>query len=119
MRTVRAVLLAGAGLLLAATTALAHHSFSAEYDTDHPVTLRGKVSKVVWKNPHVTFVLDVKSTEGKVTSWEVEMGSPNLLLSQGWTVSSIRAGDEVTVDGYRARNGAYIANAKKVTLAAR
>ena len=116
MRTGRAVLLAGAGLLLAATTAWAHHSFSAEYDIDHPVTLKGKVSKVVWKNPHVTFVLEVKSTEGKVTNWDVEMGSPNLLLSQGWSVSSIRAGDEVTVDGHRARNGAYIVNAKKVTL---
>ena len=106
-------------LLLAAIPVVAHHSFSAEYETDHPVTLKGKVSKVSWKNPHVTFVLDVKSPDGKVANWDVEMGSPNLLLSQGWTVSSIRAGDEVTVEGFRARNGANIASARKVTVAAR
>ena len=118
MRTARGVLLAGAGLLLAATTVLAHHSFSAEYDTDMPISLKGKVSKVSWKNPHVTFVLNVNNADGKITNWEVEMGSPNLLLSQGWTVSSIRPGDQVTVDGYRARNGSNIASARKVTLAA-
>ena len=119
MRAARAVLLAGAGLLLAATTVLAHHSFSAEYDTDMPVSLKGKVSKVSWKNPHVTFVLNVNNSDGKIINWEVEMGSPNLLLSQGWTVSSIRSGDQVTVDGYRARNGSNLANARKVTIAAR
>jgi hypothetical protein len=118
MRTVRAVLLVGAGLLLVPTSVLAHHSFSAEYNTDQPITLKGTVSKVSWKNPHVTFVLNVKNSSGKAANWDVEMGSPNLLLSQGWTVSSIRAGDEVTVDGYRARNGANIASARKVTLAA-
>ena len=119
MRAVRAILLAGAGLLGAATAAFAHHSFSAVYDTDQPVTLKGKVSHISWKNPHVTFVVEVRTSEGKVTSWEVEMGSPNLLLSQGWTVSSIRSGDQVIVDGYRARNGSNIASARKVTLAAR
>ena len=116
MRTLQVVLLAGGWLLSGATTVWAHHSFSAEYDSDRPVTLKGIVSKLSWKNPHVTFVLSAKSGEGKVTNWEVEMGSPNLLLSQGWTVSSIRNGDEVTVEGFRARNGANIASAKKVTL---
>ena len=119
MRAARAALLAGAGLLLAATPVLAHHSFSAEYDTDMPVTLKGKVTKVSWKNPHVMVYVDVTSDKGKVANWEVELGSPNLLLSQGWTVSSLRSGDQVTVDGYRARNGSNVANARKVTIAAR
>ena len=119
MRTLRAILLAGAGLLLGAATVFAHHSFSAEYDTDQPITLKGIVSKVSWKNPHVTFALSVKTSDGNVTNWEVEMGSPNLLLSQGWSVSSIRTGDEVNVAGFRARNGANVVSAKKVTLEAR
>jgi len=108
-----------AGLLLAATPVPAHHSFKAEYDQDHPVTLVGTVTKVTWKNPHVLFRMDVKEESGKVTKWELEMGSPNLLLSQGWTLNSLKAGDVVTVEGYPAKNGSKIANARKVTLSAR
>ena len=117
MRAARALLLAGAGLLLTATPVLAHHSFSAEYDTEMPVMLKGKVTKVSWKNPHVTFSMNVVNPDGKTADWEVEMGSPNLLLSQGWTLTSIKTGDEVVVDGFRARNGAKIASARKVTVA--
>jgi hypothetical protein len=118
MRAARAFFLAGAGLLWVATPASAHHSTNAEYATDMPVTLKGKVTKVSWKNPHVTFVMDVQNADGKTASWEVEMGSPNLLLSQGWSLTSLKSGDEVVVDGYRARNGAHMANARKVTVAA-
>src|SRR5579872_4541936 len=114
MRAARAFLLAGAGLLLSAAPVLAHHSFSAVYDTEMPVTLKGKVTKVSWKNPHVTFSMKVESPDGKASNWEVEMGSPNLLLSQGWSLTSIKTGDEVVVDGYRARNGATLASARKV-----
>ena len=119
MRAARHPFVAGAGLLLAAMPALAHHSFSAEYDTDQRITLKGTVTKVSWKNPHVTFLMDVKNENGQVANWEVEMGSPNLLLSQGWSLTSIKAGDEVTVDGYRARNHSNLASARKVTVAGR
>lgn len=118
MRAARAVRIAVTGLLLAAMPVLAHHSFKAEYDQDHPVTLKGTVTKVTWNNPHVLFHMDVKEEGGKVTNWELELGSPNLLLSQGWTLSSLRVGDAVTVEGYPAKNGSKIANARKVTLAA-
>jgi len=118
MRAARALLLAGAGLLWVATPALAHHSFSAEYDIEMPVTLKGKVTKVSWKNPHVMFEMNVTSRDGKTANWEVQMGSPNLLLSQGWSLTSIKTGDEVVVDGFRARNGANLASARKVTVEA-
>jgi len=119
MNVKRAFLSAVAGWLLAAMPVLAHHSFKAEYDSDQPVTLKGTVTKVIFTNPHVRIYLDVKDEKGKVTNWQLELGSPNLLLSQGWTLSSLKAGDEVTVDGFRARNGANAANARKVTLASR
>jgi uncharacterized protein DUF6152 len=119
MRARLAALVACAGLLWVATPVEAHHSFRAEYDEEHPVTLKGKVTKVTWNNPHVLFYLDVPNTTGKVTKWELEMGSPNLLLSQGWTLDSVRTGDVVTVEGFPAKNGAKIANARKVILATR
>jgi hypothetical protein len=110
------VLKAAAGLLLAAMPTLAHHSFMAEYDESHLVTLSGTVTKVYWKNPHVTFDLDVKDERGKVTSWELELGSPNALLSQGWKVDSLKQGARVAVSGFGARNGSHLANAIKVVL---
>ena len=112
----QSVLTAAAGLLLAAGPTLAHHSFMAEYDESHLVTLSGTVTKVYWKNPHVTFDLDVKDERGKVTSWELELGSPNALLSQGWKVDSLKQGARVAVSGFGARNGAHLANAIKVVL---
>lgn len=119
MRPAHALRILFAGLLLAATPAPAHHSFKAEYDQDHPVKLVGIVTKVTWKNPHVQFRMDAREESGKITKWELEMGSPNLLLSQGWTLNSLKAGDVVTVEGYPAKDGSKIANARKVTVSAR
>ena len=110
------VLKAAAGLLLAAMPTLAHHSFMAEYDESRLITLNGTVTKVYWKNPHVTFALDVKDGSGKATNWELELGSPNALLSQGWKVDSLKQGARVAVTGFGARNGAHLANAIKVVL---
>ena len=114
----RAVLVVGAGLLLAAMPVFAHHSFKAEYDDNHPITLNGTVTKVTWKNPHVQLYLAVKDEAGKVTNWELELDSPNMLMSQGWKVDSLKPGDHVTANGFPAKNGANIANARKITLAA-
>src|SRR5690242_9758606 len=118
--TARQVVLAvGAGLLLAAMPVLAHHSFKAEYDDNHPIMLNGTLTKVSWKNPHVMLYLDVKDETGKVTNWELELDSPNMLMSQGWKVDSLKPGDHLTASGFPAKNGASIANARKITLAAR
>lgn len=119
MRTKRSVLLATAGLLMAALPALGHHSFKAQYDETQPVTLKGTITKITWNNPHVLMFLDVKADDGKVANWRLELASPNGLLSQGWKVDSLKPGDQVNVSGFRARDGSNMANIRKVTLEAR
>src|SRR5271169_7025561 len=104
------------GLLMAVTPVLAHHSFAAEYDSNKAVSLKGTVTKVEWMNPHARFYLDVKDESGKVTNWEFELGSPNGLMRQGWTRNSLKEGDQVTVAGSRAKDGANLANATSVTM---
>jgi hypothetical protein len=105
------------GLGVASVPALAHHSFAAEYDNKKPVSLTGTVTKVEWMNPHARFYLDVKDDAGKVTNWELELGSPNGLMRQGWTRNSMKQGDVVSVSGSKAKDGTNLANARTVKLA--
>ena len=116
MRTKRFVLLATTGLLLAALPLVAHHSFKAEYDETKPIALKGTITKITWNNPHVLMYLDVADDQGKVAKWELELASPNGLMSQGWKVDSLKQGDLVSVSGFRARDGSNMANIRKVTL---
>ena len=112
-----AVIAAGFGLLLCTVPVLAHHSFAAEYDSAKPVTLTGTVTKVEWMNPHARFYIDVKDDKGEMVNWELELGSPNGLMRQGWTRNSLKKGDTVTVAGSLAKDGSKLANARTVTLA--
>ena len=106
-----AVLLGGAG------QASAHHSFAAQYDPDKPVTLTGVVTKVEWTNPHARFYINVTGEDGAVTTWNLELASPNYLKRAGWSSTSLKTGDRVTVEGSMARSGVHMANARVVTLA--
>jgi Family of unknown function (DUF6152) len=104
-------------LLLSRSSAYAHHSFAAEYDTDKPVQITGTVTKVEWTNPHVHFYVDVKNDQGEVVNWNIELGPPLILRHLGWRQDSLKIGDQVAVEGYLARDQSNLANAKKVTLA--
>lgn len=97
----------------------AHHSFRSQYDSDQPVTLKGYVTKIEWMNPHVYFYIDAKNGEtGEIENWGFEMGPPHLLQQRGWKKNSMQVGDEIEVDGTRARDGSLTANARRVTMAA-
>jgi hypothetical protein len=117
MRAKLGLLIAGAGLLMSAFPLFAHHSFAAEYDASKPVELKGVVTKVEWTNPHARFYVDVKDANGKVTNWNLELASPNVLSRNGWTRHSLKEGDLITVQGSKAKDGANLANARTVTLA--
>ena len=115
---VRLGVLAGVCMLaLTASTVVAHHSFAAEYDANKPVTLKGTVSKIEWTNPHARFYVDVRDEKGTVTSWNLELASPNVLVRNGWTRKSLNVGDEVVVEGSLAKDGSKMANARVVRLA--
>jgi Family of unknown function (DUF6152) len=99
------VLVVGIGLLAPALPVLAHHSFAAEYDVKHPVTVKGVVTKVAWLNPHAHLFVTSKNEDGTTVSWAFEIASPNSLERRGWTRHSVKEGDQVTIEGYLAKDG--------------
>ena len=109
-------------LLCSTVPLLAHHSFAAEYDSTKTVSIKGVVQKVAWVNPHAYVWVDAKDDSGKVITYAFESLSPNALARSGWTRNSLKAGDQVTVDGYLAKDGkpladgAIHANSKLITL---
>src|ERR1700689_3618524 len=105
------------GLLAASVPMLAHHSFSAEFDSSKPVTLKGSVIKVDWLNPHIWIYLDVKDDAGKVASWQCEGGPPNTLTRNGWTKNDLKKGDLISVTGTHAKDATNTCNATSVKFA--
>jgi hypothetical protein len=117
MRAKLATLLIGAGLLLAAAPAWAHHAFAAEFDSKKPIKLRGAITKVEWINPHSWIHIAVKNADGTSTEWMVEGGTPNTLFRRGVTKDSLAVGTEIVVDGYQAKDGTNRANGRDITFA--
>jgi hypothetical protein len=113
LRVLAAVLVAG---VVTTATTVAHHSFAAEFDAKQPVTLKGVVTKMEWINPHTWIHLDVKNPDGTTTAWMIEGGTPNTLVRRGFTKASLQAGTEITVEGFRAKNGANRANGADLIL---
>ena len=99
-----AIVISGLAALAAATPARAHHSFAAAYDMTQPVTVQGTISQVLLRNPHSWFVLDVKDANGKVEEWAFEAGTPSGMIRNGYKPDIIKAGTEVTIKGFRARD---------------
>jgi hypothetical protein len=106
------------GVMMAAAPVAAHHSFAAEFDAAKPVTLKGKVTRIVWTNPHVWIYLNVTDPAGKIVNWGFEMGAPHQVRGQGWDRDTLKTGDEIIVEGSQARDGSSRMNARNVTWAA-
>lgn len=104
------------GFMLVSAAAWAHHAFAAEFDINKPVKLTGTVTAMEWINPHAWIHIDVKGPDGKVTSWMVEGGSPNILLRRGFSKKSLEEGTVITVEGYQAKSGDARANGANITF---
>ena len=94
----------------------AHHSFAAEFDGDKPVRLVGVITKIQWTNPHSYFFLDVRDSRGVVANWACEAGNPGALSRRGWSRGDIKLGDTLVVDGFLAKDGTKLIDARRVTL---
>jgi hypothetical protein len=94
-----------------------HHSFAAQYDGSKAIRLMGALTKVEWTNPHTYFYLDVKDEDGNVVNWGCEAGAPGALSRRGFKRGDLKIGDTIVVDGYRARDGSHLIDARRVTLA--
>jgi hypothetical protein len=99
---------------LAPVAVIAHHAFAAEFDRNQPIHFTGTVTKLEWTNPHARLYVDAPDADGAMVNWNLEMGSPNNLMRQGWRRDSLKAGDIVTIDGWRARNDPHVGNINTV-----
>jgi hypothetical protein len=111
------ILVLAVGLALAATLpVLAHHSFAAEFDPTKAARIQGTLTKIEWTNPHSYFYVDVKDEQGNIVNWGCEAGAPGALSRRGFKKGDIKLGDTLVVDGYLAKDGSHLMDARRVTL---
>src|SRR5271168_568238 len=115
MKTKLSVLL-GIAFALGVLPIQAHHSFAAEYDASKAIRVTGVISKVEWTNPHSYLYIDMKDDQGNPVTWTCEGGAPNALSRRGFQKNSIKIGDTVTIDGYGAKDGSRLMDARRITL---
>jgi hypothetical protein len=106
----------GAALSVSQIGLSAHHAFTAEFDASKAVTLTGTLTQIEWTNPHSHIHVNVTGQDGTVTAWNFELASPNMLMRRGWSRTTLRVGDKITVSGYLAKDGSHMANARSVML---
>ena len=117
MKTTLAMLVAVTLSSAASVPLAAHHSFAAEFDAKQPVLFKGTVTSMEWINPHVWIHMNVTQPNGKTEAWMVEGGAPTVLFRRGFSKTSLQAGTQIVVDGYRAKDGTNKMNAREITLA--
>jgi len=110
------LILVGVGMIALGTPVIAHHAFSAEFDAEKPISLRGTVYKMEWINPHSWIHIDVEESDGTLTRWMIEGGPPTGLLRRGFTKDSLPPGMEVLVEGFQAKDDSYRANGRDITF---
>ena len=116
MRSSPSIAIAGCLLFASSTQVFAHHSGAAEFDVNNHIELTGVVTKIEWTNPHAHFYMDVKDATGKVSNWNLELASPNVLVRNGWSRHSLKEGDQVTVTGLRAKDSSTVGHANTITF---
>jgi hypothetical protein len=114
MRKLLAGLIAVGVIALSTVALVAHHSFTAEFDQNKNITIRGTLTKVEFTNPHGWLYLNVKGTDGKVLNWRVETGAPMQLIRRGGDKKSLAVGTEIVVDGWLARDGSRTVNGRAI-----
>jgi hypothetical protein len=107
---------AAVGILIPTVSMLAHHAFTAEFDTKKPVKLRGTIAKIEMVNPHSWIYIDVKNDDGSTSQWMLEAGSPNVLVRRGFSKAAIPKGTEVIFEGFQAKDGSNRANGRDITF---
>jgi len=111
------MLLVAIAVGLSSAPLVAHHSFAAEFDATKAIRVIGTLTKVEWTNPHIYFYLDAKDEQGNPVRWTCESGAPGALSRRGFKRGDLKLGDTIVVDGYRAKNGSNLMDARRVTLA--
>jgi hypothetical protein len=102
--------------LAASIPVIAHHSFAAEFDGSKAIRLRGELVDIQWTNPHTFFYINVTDEKGAVVKWACEAGAPGALSRRGFKRGDLKLGDTIVVDGYRAKDGSNLMDARRVTL---